>query len=578
MMIISKATATEYAFVIGSIPSDKNIHAVDELRLNIFNINLPSVSLTQSDMPWQGKIDKMHIGGISFEPLNISFLVDVDFKNWKSMYNWLTFIANNYDVPSKNANEYVTDASLIIYNNFNGINTKIIYKNMWIQSLGELSFSIRDGESHIESTATFVYDRYEILLTDNTADETTYTKGIETSPAVATTETDLSSIIGSVNISSNIEIQETDITNKISNIAPNLVIDESDGTISHSDYGIDEIESDGTISHSDYGIDTPESDGTISHSDYGIDTPESDGTISHSDYGVKYIERDHTGDSPSTFAKRSDIYLLPEPILKTILYYISSSTQGQGSINLSGINYFEKKSSFTYTFTTTAAAWVLSDVEVDGVSVGGLDNYTFEDISTYHTIKGIFTKHCDGTIGFTSNWVHLNFSQDLTVLNPTDGCDYTWEITEGLGTLVNLSEHGLMVTYEAPSTNDNCEYNPIIQLSADDGVKDTLTLSVGITTDGLVDHLSAYGIKVGCFAEGTDPACTPGNYFCCLYDEYGCADEYIGRVSRADGGDPDGCAGSAPGDMGYICGSKADFVDYRTSGEIQAGCCPSALI
>lgn len=161
-LVISKATATEYAFVLGKIPSDDSLHAVDSLRLNIFNINLPSVSLDTSDSHWEGKHMSYHIGGITFDPISINFIVDSNFINWKVLFRWLTFIANNYDKPSTEYDKYVTDASIIIFDNFGKKHTIVTFKNIWIQSLGELSFSIRDGETHIESNAIFQYDRYFI--------------------------------------------------------------------------------------------------------------------------------------------------------------------------------------------------------------------------------------------------------------------------------------------------------------------------------------------------------------------------------------------------------------------------------
>lgn len=159
---ISKATSTQYSFVIGKIPSEDTLHAVDELRLNIFNVSLPSINLENTQFNWQGKHVQFQIGGISFDPLNINFTVDVEFTNWKVLAGWILYIADNKDIPSKPANDYVTDANLVLYDNFGKIHTTITYKNMWIQTLGELTFTVREGETQIEGSAIFQYDRYEI--------------------------------------------------------------------------------------------------------------------------------------------------------------------------------------------------------------------------------------------------------------------------------------------------------------------------------------------------------------------------------------------------------------------------------
>jgi hypothetical protein len=160
---ISKATSTEYSFILGQVPGNTGIHAVDTLRLNIFNVELPSVSLTNTEFNWQGKHVDYHTGGITFDPLNISFIIDVNFDNWKVLFNWITFITDNKTIPSQQANDYVTDANLLIYNNFGLITTTIQFKNIWLQSLGSVTFSIREGETQIESNATFHYDRFTVL-------------------------------------------------------------------------------------------------------------------------------------------------------------------------------------------------------------------------------------------------------------------------------------------------------------------------------------------------------------------------------------------------------------------------------
>lgn len=162
---LSRATATQYRLVLNQIPipiSAGSLHDMDELKLNIFSVVLPSITLDQSQMDWQGKHTYLHHGGVTFDPLNISFVVDSRFANWKILFTWLTSIANNKDRPTRPPDEYVTDAAIILMDNWDQTLFKLVFKNLWIQSLGELSFSIRDGETHIECTAIFYYDRYEL--------------------------------------------------------------------------------------------------------------------------------------------------------------------------------------------------------------------------------------------------------------------------------------------------------------------------------------------------------------------------------------------------------------------------------
>ena len=158
-----RATATQYRLVFPMLPTETTLTATDEMVLNIFSVNVPSVSLNQSEQYWQGKHMDLHTGGLVFDPLNISFMVDAEFKNWNVLFNWLTYVSDNYEIPSAQPKDYMVDASLLLMDNWNDKVLTLMFKNMWIQSLGELSLSIRDGESHIESSATFYYDRYEVV-------------------------------------------------------------------------------------------------------------------------------------------------------------------------------------------------------------------------------------------------------------------------------------------------------------------------------------------------------------------------------------------------------------------------------
>jgi len=160
---INRATATQYQLVIPMLPTETTLDAVDVVRLNLFSVVLPAISLNQGESTWQGMKMLFHNGGMSFDPLSVSFMVDSDFSNWHILYKWLIYVCNNFDKPSSLPADYMVDMSIKLMDNYNVEKVVIMFKNVWIQSLGELSLSVRDGESHIECNATLYYDRYEIL-------------------------------------------------------------------------------------------------------------------------------------------------------------------------------------------------------------------------------------------------------------------------------------------------------------------------------------------------------------------------------------------------------------------------------
>jgi len=162
MTNINRATPTNYQLVIPTIVSDSTPDTMRELTLNIYGTVIPGVSLDQIDSRWQGNKMNFHPGGITFDSWNINFMVDADYTNWQYLFNWLTMISNNYDVPSNTPYKYSVDCTLKIFDNFQTSVMKLSFKNVWIQSLGEVVLSQREGESQVECSATFAYDRFEI--------------------------------------------------------------------------------------------------------------------------------------------------------------------------------------------------------------------------------------------------------------------------------------------------------------------------------------------------------------------------------------------------------------------------------
>ncbi len=75
---------------------------------------------------------------------------------------------------------------------------------------------------------------------------------------------------------------------------------------------------------------------------------------------------------------------------------ITSSAGTGGSISPKGRVEVKRGSDKTYTITAQSG-YVISDVLVDGKSVGARSSYTFEDIRRSHTIKAVFTKQAQQT-------------------------------------------------------------------------------------------------------------------------------------------------------------------------------------
>jgi hypothetical protein len=100
-----------------------------------------------------------------------------------------------------------------------------------------------------------------------------------------------------------------------------------------------------------------------------------------------------------------------------IIYSITASSSDGGTITPSGITTLLEYSSKTFTITPEQG-YKISDVHVDGVSVGTVATYTFSSVTANHTIEAKFEHDCPSK-KFTdvdiSQWYHEGI--DFVLLN-----------------------------------------------------------------------------------------------------------------------------------------------------------------
>jgi hypothetical protein len=159
---IDKATPTNFELIFPVLPTQALLSAQNELILNLQGVVLPSLSLNPGEVNWQDTKHKIAMGPMEFEQMQVQFIVDSQFLNWKVIYQWMTYISNNKDKMMEEHRKFAVDAALSIQNNFQNEILKIGFVGMWPINLQETSFSTREAEVTIESSATFVYDYFEI--------------------------------------------------------------------------------------------------------------------------------------------------------------------------------------------------------------------------------------------------------------------------------------------------------------------------------------------------------------------------------------------------------------------------------
>ena len=178
--VFDYATGTQWRLAFNRLP-----------KVNWFctAANVPGISLGEASYPTPMK-DIMITGDkLTFETLNITFLVDEELQNYRELWDWLvgigsprqhsqwktildsgdgavrTFGTPDTDPRTKTTYEesnLYSDSTLIVYNSKNKAKVNIHFKNMFPTNLSSLEYSQEATDvDYFKATASFRYLYYE---------------------------------------------------------------------------------------------------------------------------------------------------------------------------------------------------------------------------------------------------------------------------------------------------------------------------------------------------------------------------------------------------------------------------------
>lgn len=148
-----------------------------ELNYFVQRVNLPGVSFPTTPRPTPFTTVPMEGDHIVYEPLQVSFLVDEDLRNWNSMYTWMTGITfprsfdefrqlknTNVDIRPDSGNLY-SDVTLTILSNKSNPIANVHFRNAFPNNLTPIEFDTTNTDVvPIISTVTFQYVYYDVEI------------------------------------------------------------------------------------------------------------------------------------------------------------------------------------------------------------------------------------------------------------------------------------------------------------------------------------------------------------------------------------------------------------------------------
>jgi len=192
---------------------------------------------------------------------------------------------------------------------------------------------------------------------------------------------------------------------------------------------------------------------------------------------------------------------------------------------------------------------------------------------------------CEGiSISYTTLGMQVDEVQSLTVSGGVEGCQYSWSIDAGGGSL--SGESGSSVDFTAPSTNEECDSNATLSLLVGDVICDTIEIAVNdyegtaVAYEVLGECVSPCKLNDGSLGNCGLINCnwTPTKYCTgCVTNRYRC-DGTLHSMSLLKASNNLASAESCAWYVGYYCAVSGEVVDKRTGAMITAGCCPEKLL
>ena len=143
-----------------------------KLELEIFDgvdffcqrVNLPDIAVPFTEVPTRFRSFPIVAGGgVTYGDFNVSFIVDEELINWKSIYNWIR--TNGVSEEHMPTSEPQTSAArLMIYSSNYNLNHVVAFDNIFPISLTEMAFDATANDvEYFTANVTFKYTGYNIL-------------------------------------------------------------------------------------------------------------------------------------------------------------------------------------------------------------------------------------------------------------------------------------------------------------------------------------------------------------------------------------------------------------------------------
>lgn len=136
-----------------------SLHRLPDTTFRVVELTLPGISITPVNSGYPSGSQYFPGSAVEFEPLQVTFVVDENLKNYQEIYRWITQQRYNEQVYTPTSPEetfLVSDGTVITMTNASNPNRVFSFKDLFPIDLGPIQFNTRDSTPEIVTcTVTF---------------------------------------------------------------------------------------------------------------------------------------------------------------------------------------------------------------------------------------------------------------------------------------------------------------------------------------------------------------------------------------------------------------------------------------
>lgn len=156
-------------YILKKLYKDDSNITLDPLQISIFGTIVPTISVPSVEVRYYGQSTNVSsYSRPNYPPLNVSFVVDNDYRNYYVLWKWLAILndpalsiyagSDKHTLDMGDSFEYQTDVSVFALDEYNEPSIEFKYTKCFITSLGQLDYSYREGEL-IQTSAEFQFNQ-----------------------------------------------------------------------------------------------------------------------------------------------------------------------------------------------------------------------------------------------------------------------------------------------------------------------------------------------------------------------------------------------------------------------------------